>query len=57
MSGRVADVFSGQEGWGQEQWTRFIVIGYGRSRTIKFLKGIQLDKPTFLFVQQKLMGL
>jgi hypothetical protein len=51
---RVYDVFTGEEGFEPQHWTRFVLAGNGRSRTLKFIKGATLSPEDFAYVQKQL---
>ena len=52
---RFFDVFSGAEGWHESTWTRFLLVGNGKDKLIKFVKGVSLDPMTFSKVQKAIL--
>lgn len=54
QNNRVFDVFTGEEGWGPEQWTRYIVVNVGRSRLLKYLKGVRLSAEIEAYVMSRI---
>ena len=49
---RIIDVFFGEEGFGQQEWVRFLLIG----NYLKFVTGAQLNPQDFSEVK-KMLGL
>ena len=47
---KIIDVFSGEEGWESDHWTRFVLIG----NYLKFIKGVQLSPHDFNHVKKEL---
>lgn len=47
---RFIDVFSGEEGFEEQDWTRFLLVG----TFLKFIKGAQLSAHDFNQVKKEL---
>lgn len=46
----VIDVFFGEEGFNQKEWTRFLLVG----NFLKFIKGAKLSHQDFNVVKKEL---
>lgn len=47
---KVIDVFSGEQGFAEQEWTRFLLVG----KYLKFIKGAQLSPHDFNEVKAQL---
>lgn len=47
---RIIDVFSGEQGFVEQDWTRFLLVG----KFLKFIKGAQLSPTDFNLVKKEL---
>jgi hypothetical protein len=47
---RIIDVFHGEEGWEENNWTRFLLVG----NYLKFIKGAQMSPKDFNSVKKEL---
>lgn len=51
-SGAIVDVFSGEDGFSQEDWTRFVLVK--SQKVLKFVKGKTLSMDDMSFVKKEL---
>lgn len=53
-AGKFVDVFHGQSGWEQSDWTRFLPVkGNDGSTFLKFIKGASVEAVTFNWLKDK----
>lgn len=50
---KYLDVFFGQEGWNETQWSRFITTQRDGIVALKRIKGAHVDNKTYNYVKQK----
>ena len=56
-AGKFVDVFHGQEGWEESNWTRFLPVkGNDGSTFLKFIKGASVEATTFNWLKDKFNG-
>lgn len=48
--GKIIDVFTGEQGWEPEHWTRFLLV----NNYLKFIKGSQMSPQDFNDIKKQL---
>ena len=49
---KYIDVFFGQDGWRENQWTRFVTAQHDGIFALKRIKGAHVDNNTYAHVKQ-----
>lgn len=56
-AGKFVDVFHGQQGWEESNWTRFLPVKSHEGHTfLKFIKGASVEPLTFAYLKEKFNG-
>jgi hypothetical protein len=50
---KYIDVFFGQQGWNERQWSRFVTTNKDGMFALKHIKGAHVDNQTYSYVKQK----
>ena len=49
---KYIDVFFGQDGWRENQWTRFVTAQHDGIFALKRIKGAHVDNNTYAYVKK-----